>query len=111
MIFTFFVNKSWRSTYIRGQKLPEVKRRVSLEQKIYDNCRFSADLEVHSPQQRRCGSTGKQPAIGNYIYFQTLGGSVEKKDIQISFTVNSSFATIHKQNNQLKIYAIDNAKK
>jgi hypothetical protein len=26
--------------------------------KIYDNCRFSADLEVHSPQQPRCFSTG-----------------------------------------------------
>jgi hypothetical protein len=32
MITFFFVNKSWRFTYIRVQKLPEVKRRVSLEQ-------------------------------------------------------------------------------
>ena len=29
------------------------------------NCRCSAELEVHSPQQRRGGSTGTNPAIGN----------------------------------------------
>ena len=40
--------------------------------KIYVNCRFGADCRVHSPQQLRYDSTGKQSAIGNYIYFRTL---------------------------------------
>ncbi|MBN1970253.1 MAG: hypothetical protein JW870_12865, partial [Candidatus Delongbacteria bacterium] len=47
-------------------------------QKIYDNCRFSAELEVHHPQQQRWGSTGKLSAIGNYIYFRPLPPSVKK---------------------------------
>ena len=29
------------------------------------NCRFRSDNNVHSPQQRRCGSTVTKPAIGN----------------------------------------------
>jgi hypothetical protein len=47
-------------TYIRVQKLPGVKRRVSLEQKLYDNWGFGADNKVRSPQKRHCGLTGKQ---------------------------------------------------
>ena len=36
------------------------------------HCRFRSDNKALSPQQRRCGTTGKQPAIGNANIAQTL---------------------------------------
>ncbi len=57
---------------IYPESLGSIMVGINYRQKIYDNCRFRSDLEVHSTQQRQCGSTGKQPAIGSYIYFRTL---------------------------------------
>ena len=54
------------------------KMKNALQQKLYVNCRFSADLEVYSPQQQRCDSTGKRSAVGNCIYFQTLTATCKK---------------------------------
>jgi hypothetical protein len=44
-------------------------------------------LEVHSPQQRQWGSTGKQPAIGNYIYFRTLAERLKKNLQQMDYII------------------------
>jgi hypothetical protein len=47
-------------------------------QKLYVNWGFGADNKVRSPQQLHRGSTGKQPAIGNYIYFCPLAVILRK---------------------------------
>jgi hypothetical protein len=36
------------------------------------HCRFCSDNKALSPQQRRCGTTEKQPAIGNANIAQTV---------------------------------------
>jgi len=53
-------------------KLVELKKAIRqmadlVQQKLYNNWGFGADKQPHSPQQPRCGSTGKQPAIPNCI--------------------------------------------
>jgi hypothetical protein len=49
-----------------------------VQQKLYVNCRFRADNKLCSPQQRRCGSTGKPPRsrqlhiVPSVIYLHNL---------------------------------------
>jgi hypothetical protein len=48
------------SIYIHGLRMiiNFKKIKTAHNKKIYDNCRFHSNLEVHSPQQTLCGSTG-----------------------------------------------------
>jgi hypothetical protein len=48
------------SIYIHGLRMiiNFKKIKTAYNKKIYDNCRFHSNLEVHSPQQTLCGSTG-----------------------------------------------------
>jgi len=60
---------NWPSFFRIKKYVNELTERTnaSAQQKLYVNWGFGADNKVRSPQQRRCGSTGKQPANPNCI--------------------------------------------